>query len=230
MDNLTEIQNRLFSLADEDYKEFHHKLIPTVSYESIIGVRTPQLRRLAKEIFLSGSNKQFLDRLPHRFYEENNLHAFLLEQINDYELLVEYVNRFLPYVDNWATCDMMSPRIFSKSKDKLYKDAYRWIDSGVTYAVRFGICILMKHYLDESFKIEYLEKVASIKSDEYYVNMAVAWYFATALAKQYKATLPYVENRRLDMWAHNKTIQKARESFLITTEQKEYLKTLKVNG
>lgn len=228
MDNLTEIQKSLFSLGDSDYKAFHAKLIPTVDEEKIIGVRTPALRKYAKELFASADISEFLGTLPHKFYEEDNLHAFLLEQINDYDTVVAHIDRFLPYIDNWATCDMMSPRCFAPNTDKLYKDAFRWIDMGQTYAVRFGVCMLMKHYLDDNFDVAYPEKIADIKNEEYYVKMVVAWYFATALTKRYDEALTYIEKHRLDTWTHNKAIQKACESYQVSKEHKEYLKTLKI--
>ena len=228
MDNLTEIQKTLFSLGDSGYKAFHAKLIPTVPEEKIIGVRTPVLRKYAKELFVSADISEFLETLPHRFYDEDNLHAFLLEQIKDYGTVIWHIDRFLPHVDNWATCDMMSPRCFDQNTDRLYKDAFRWIDSGQIYAVRFGVCMLMKHYLDGNFDVAYFEKTANIKIEEYYVKVAVAWYFATALTKRYDDALPYIEKHRLDAWTHNKAIQKACESYQVPKEHKEYLKTLKI--
>lgn len=227
MDDLTNIQKTLFSFADSEYKEFHRKLIPGVSEERIIGVRTPVLRKYAKELYRKNAENFFND-LPHRFYEEDNLHAFMLEQISDYDELVKRIDDFLPYVDNWATCDMMSPKCFAKNTDKLYKDAFRWIDCGHTYHIRFGLCMLMKYYLDENFKIECLEKAAAVKSDEYYVKMAVAWFFATALTYKFSETLPYIKEQKLEPWIHNKTIQKACESYRISKEIKEKLKTYKV--
>ena len=223
-----EIQKSLFSFGDSDYKAFHAKLIPTVPDRKIIGVRTPALRKYAKKLFASADISDFLEMLPHRFYEEDNLHAFMLEQIKDYSVVIRLIDRFLPYIDNWATCDMMSPSCFAQNTDKLYKDAFRWIDTGQTYAVRFGVCMLMKHYLDVNFDVAYLEKVADIKSEEYYVKMAVAWYFATALTKRYDEALTYIEKHRLDAWTHNKAIQKACESYQVPKAHKEYLKTLKI--
>jgi len=227
VDNLTNIQKTLFSLENKEYKDFHSKLIPNVPNEKIIGVRTPLLRKYAKELYASRESEDFIKTLPHSFYEENNLHAFLIEQINEYDKVIAEIDRFLPFVDNWATCDMTSPRCFAKNIDKLYKDAFRWIDSGQTYAVRFGVCMLMKHYLGEELKSEHINKVADIKSDAYYVKMAVAWYFATALTKNYDTALPYIQDHKLDTWVHNKAIQKACESFQIPKENKSILKTLK---
>lgn len=225
---MNEIRKTLFELADEDYKSFHAKLIPNVPRERIIGVRTPALRKYAKEIFRGGEYAEFLNELPHKYYEEDNLHAFLVEQINDYNEVVLHLDKFLPFVDNWATCDMTSPACFSKNLDKLYIDACRWIDSKSTYAIRFGVCMLMKYYLDDNFKSEYAEKVAGIKSEEYYIKMVVAWYFASALAVQYESSLPFIEEMRLDKWTHNKAIQKACESYRVSDENKKYLKSLRV--
>ena len=227
MNNLTDIQKTLVSLADSEYKAFHSKLIPNVSGKRILGVRTPILRKYAKELRWESAEK-LLSSLPHRFYEEDNLHAFLLEQIDDYSKLIEKLDEFLPYVNNWATCDMMSPKCFAKNLDKLYLDAFRWIDSGIIYAVRFGICMLMKHYLGKTFDKKYLDKVAHIRSEEYYIKMAVAWFFATALTKNYSQTLPYIKSNALDTWTHNKAIQKAIESYQISKEIKEELRTYKI--
>ena len=225
MDN---IKNYLFSLQDTKYKEFNCKLMPTVTPDTVIGVRTPQLRAYAKEVFKSEYAEIFLSSLPHTYYEENNLHGFLIEKIKDYDLCIKHLNKFLPFVDNWATCDQLTPKIFKKHTDKLLKQIEIWINSEHTYTVRFAIKMLMAFYLDENFKPAYPKLVASIKSDEYYINMMIAWYFATALAKQYNETIPYLENKTLDKWIHNKTIQKAVESYRITDEQKTYLRTLKI--
>lgn len=228
MAELTNIQRELIELGDSKYKAFHAKLIPTVSNEKIIGVRTPALRKYAKRLYLTDDGDDFLKALPHRFYEEDNLHAFLLEQIDDYNVLIKELDKFLPYIDNWATCDMMSPKCFFKSTDKLYADALRWIEAENTYTVRFGICMLMKHYLGDTLKREYLDKVAAIKNEEYYVKMAIAWFFATALTYNYTDTLPYIKNFKLEKWTHNKAIQKACESYRITKEHKKELKNLKI--
>lgn len=224
----TAIQQRLFELQDLKYRDFHCRLMPTVDPETVIGVRTPALRALAKELAGSEEAAEFLKNLPHRYYEENNLHGFLIERIKDYGDTVAALDAFLPYVDNWATCDLMSPKVFKKHPDELLLKIDEWLASGETYTVRFGIEMLMSFYLDERFEPLYLEKVARVKSEEYYINMMIAWYFATALAKQYEAALPYIENRRLERWTHNKTIQKAVESYRITDRQKAYLKTLKI--
>ena len=218
---------QLFELQDTSYKEFHAKLIPTINTDTIIGVRTPQLRKIAKEFSKSPEASVFLKQLPHTYYEENNLHGFLIEHMKDYHTCIQALHDFLPYVDNWATCDMMSPKILKKHLPELLEHIKVWIGSEHVYIIRFGIKMLMEFYLDEHFKEEYLELVAGVRSEEYYIKMVVAWYFATALAKQYESAVRYVEEHRLDVWTHNKTIQKAVESYRITTEQKEYLRTLK---
>ncbi|MDD6195093.1 MAG: DNA alkylation repair protein [Lachnospiraceae bacterium] len=227
---MTPIQERLFALQDLQYKEFHSGLVPTAEPDYMIGVRVPQVRKLAKEVAKEEGCKEFLLQLPHKYYEENNLHAFIIEGIKDYEECLKEVNLFLPYVDNWATCDSMSPKVFGKHLEELLPEIDVWLTSGETYTIRFGIGMLMRFYLDEHFSPEYPEKVASVVSEEYYVNMMRAWYFATALAKQYDATVKLLEEKRLDAWTHNKTIQKAVESYRITPEQKKYLRTLKVKS
>ena len=224
------IRKELFSLQDLKYREMQEKIIPTVKPESIIGVRTPELRRMAKELAGREGIDAFLNDLPHAFFEENQLHAFILSGMKDYDACLEKLNRFLPYVDNWATCDQMSPKVFRKHRTELLQPIKKWIASGETYIIRFGIGMLMEHYLGEDFDIAYPETVAKIRAEEYYVNMMTAWYFATALAKQYDAVLPFIENRRLDTWTHNKAIRKAIESYRITPEQKEYLKTLTIRS
>ncbi len=223
------IQEELFSMQDLEYRDFHSKLMPNVAKELVIGVRTPILRKYGKELAKNQKEEAaiFLQALPHTYYEENNLHAFLIEQIKDYEECINALDVFLPYVDNWATCDFMSPKIFKKHLPELLAEIKRWIASEHIYMVRFGIGMLMKFYLDEAFAIEYADMVAAVRSEEYYINMMIAWYFATALAKQYDAILPYIEEKRLEVWVHNKTIQKAVESYRITPEQKIYLKSLK---
>lgn len=222
------ITDELFALQDLEYKKFHSKLMPTINPDVIIGVRTPNLRNLTKQVKNSTEVELFLQELPHQYYEENNLHGFLIETIKDFDGCIAALNKFLPYVDNWATCDMMAPKALKKDLVKLYEQVKIWIASGETYTMRFGVNMLMKYYLDEAFSMEYPDLVASIKTEEYYVKMVVAWYFATALAKQYKAVLPYIEEKRLDTWTHNKTIQKAAESYRIAPEQKAYLRTLKI--
>ena len=222
------IQEKLLALQDEKYRDFHSKLIPTISPETIIGIRTPQLRKLAKEYAKDPESTEFLKQLPHRYYDENILHALLVMEIKDYDTCVREVERFLPYVDNWAVCDIFSPKVFRKNREKLIEKIKEWAASDRPYTCRFGLGMLMTHFLDEDFKPEYLEIPAAVHSEEYYVNMMIAWFYATALAKQWDATIGYIEKQRLDRWTLNKTIQKARESYRITPEQKEYLKTLKV--
>ena len=225
---MQELKAVLFSMADEKYKNFQSKLMPTVPKEKVIGIRTPLLRKFAKDFSKTSGADLFLKNLPHEYYEENNLHAFLLEYISDFEECAKAVTEFLPFVDNWATCDSMSPKVFGKNKEKLPEYIEKWLSSGDTYSVRFGIKMLMEHFLGEDFSLEYPERVAEIESEEYYIRMMQAWYFATALAKQYDAVLPFFENCRLEKWTHNKAIQKATESYRITDEQKEYLRTLKI--
>ncbi len=221
------LEKELFELQDLKYKEFHQKLMPTVNPDKVIGIRTPVLRKFAKDFSKKEEAEYFLKNLPHKYYEEDNLHAFLLEEIKDYETLIQELNKFLPFVDNWATCDMMRPKILKKYKSQLSEDIKRWLNSKNIYTIRFAVNCLINYYLEEDFKPEYLQWVREIESEEYYINMARAWYFATALAKQYEDAVRIVENNALDKWTHNKTIQKAIESFRITKEQKAYLKTLK---
>ena len=222
-----DIYKALVSLQDKGYRDMQITTIPSLDPDSIIGVRTPALRSLAKELSKREDIDKFLNSLPHKYFEENQLHAFILSGMKDAVKAFELVDKFLPYVDNWATCDQMSPKIFKKNKELLLEYADKWINSDLPYVKRFGIGMLMEHFLDEDFKTTYLTKVSKIRSDEYYVNMMIAWFFATALAKQYDATLPYIEKQKLDIWTHNKTIQKSVESYRITPEQKEYLKSLK---
>ena len=223
-----DIQQELFALQDLSYRDFHAKLIPTVDKARVIGVRTPKLRAFAKEFGKTEEAKEFLKVLPHQYYEENNLHGLLIEQIKDYPTLIGELNRFLPCIDNWATCDLLTVRVVKKHLDTFTEEVERWLASDHTYTIRFGIGMLMRYYLEEHFSLEYPEKVAKICSKEYYVNMMRAWYFATALAKQYEAIFPFLEEKRLDAWTHNKTIQKAIESYRITQEQKAYLRTLRI--
>lgn len=225
---MTDLQTVLFSMADEKYKDFQSNLMPTVPKDKIIGVRIPALRKFAKEFAKTPDAKAFLSVLPHEYYEENNLHAFLLEAVADYDEAAARVSEFLPFVDNWATCDSMSPKVFGKHKQELLGEIKTWISAKDTYTVRFGIKMLMEHFLGGDFREEYPEMVAAVKSEEYYIRMMQAWYFATALAKQYDAALSFIEERRLEPWTHNKAIQKAVESYRITDERKEYLKTLKI--
>lgn len=221
------IIERLFELQDIQYKAFHQKLIPTVNVDTIIGIRLPILRKLAKELYQYPEAKQFLKTLPHFYYEENNLHAFFIEQIKDFSLTMEETERFLPYIDNWATCDSFAPKIFKKYPDEVFKRVQDWIKRDHIYTVRYGIVTLLANYLDEYFNPEMLNLVANIETEEYYINMASAWYFSTALIKQYDATLPLLQKGMLSLFVHNKTIQKATESLRIDPETKSYLKQLK---
>ena len=224
---MQEITAKLFELQDLEYREFHSNLVPTKDPDAIIGVRVPHLRKLAKELIKEMDVTPFLKELPHQYNEENVLHAFIIEAIKDYDECLLELNQFLPYVDNWAVCDSMKPKVFKKHLDELVDEIQGWIESTQTYTIRFGIEMLMNFYLDEKFSAKYLDMVAGVKSEEYYVNMMIAWYFATALAKQYDATIKIIEAGVLDKWTHNKTIQKAIESYRITPEQKEYLRGLK---
>ena len=226
--HIKEIRQGLFALKDEKYKEFQKKLIPTVDENTVIGVRKPVLRKYAKDVSGTPGAVIFMQTLPHEYYEENNLHGMLIETMKDYDECIAYLDEFLPYVDNWATCDLISPRVFKKHKDELLVKIKEWMASDRVYTIRFGMEMLMTHFLDEDFKPEYLGMAADVHSEEYYVNMMIAWFFATALAKQYGASLPYIENHCMDRWTHNKTIQKAIESYRITDEQKRYLKSLKI--
>ena len=226
---MTEIQRRLFALQDEGYRDFHAALIPTVDKGLVIGVRSPALRALARELKGTEQAAAFMAELPHQYYEENNLHAALIGHIRDFEPCLAAVERFLPYVDNWATCDRMNPKALAKDKAALLEHIRLWLQSGHTYTVRFGMGMLMNHFLEEDFREEYLALVASVQSEEYYIRMMQAWYFATALAKQYEAAVKVLEQRKLGAWVHNKTIQKARESFRVGEEEKIYLKSLKVS-
>lgn len=223
--NTKELQEQLFALQDEKYRDFQRRLIPNIPPESIIGVRTPELKKLAKE--MSTRPEEFLSELPHRYFEENQIHSFIIAATKDFDECIRRLEEFLPYVDNWATCDQMSVKAFKKHTGELIGYVRKWIVSDRTYTVRFGVGCLMSFYLDGEFREEYLELAAGIRSEEYYVNMMTAWYFATALAKQYDAALPFIEQRRLDEWTHRKAIQKAIESYRITDEQKAYLRTLK---
>lgn len=223
-----EVQEKLFGMQDMGYRDFHARLMPTVDKEKIIGVRTPQLRKFAGAFAKTEDAEAFVRVLPHTYYEENNLHGFLIEKIKDYGQCIEALDQFLPYVDNWATCDLMAPKIFQKHLPELEGKIREWMASDHTYTIRFGVGMLMRFYLDDEFRLEYPEWVAEVQSEEYYVRMMAAWYFATALAKQWETALPYIEEKKLERWTHNKAIQKAVESNRITAEQKKYLKTLKI--
>ena len=224
-----EIRERLFRLQDTAYRDFQSRLIPNIDVSTEIGVRTPELRKLAKELIRRENIGEFFDALPHDYFDEKQLHAFLISEIRDYDRCISEVCRFLPYVDNWATCDQLSPKVFRKNRDALLPRIREWIDSGETYTIRFGIGMLMSHFLDDSFDLSYPEMVAAVRSEQYYVNMMVAWYFATALAGHYEEIVPFLEEKRLDTWTHNRTIQKAIESYRIAPEQKAYLRTLKIS-
>ncbi len=227
-DLAAEIRGELFGMQDEDYKNFHKKLMPTVDEKLIIGIRTPTLRSYAKCFKNTEKRKLFIEMLPHKYYEENNLHAFLIEQEKDFDCCVALLDRFLPCVDNWATCDMMNPKVLSQNKDRLLDKIKEWLLASDIYTVRFGLRMLMVHFLDNDFKEEYLSLAASLRSEEYYVNMMIAWYFATALTKRYEETLPFIKEKRLSKWCHNKAISKACDSFQIEKDKKEYLKSLRI--
>ena len=229
-DFMKNILDELFLLQDEEYRNFNAKLIPTVAKENVIGIRIPVLRKYEKEIRNTKKATDFLNSLPHKYTEEYNLHALLLENIKSYEETIKALNDFLPFVDNWATCDIMSIKIFKKHLDVLPKQLDIWLNSTHTYTIRFAIKMYMTYYLDANFDIKYMNKISKIRSNEYYVNMMLAWYFATALAKQYETTIKFLEEKKLSGWVHNKTIQKAIESYRITDKQKEYLRTLKRTG
>ena len=226
---MKEIVDLLYAKQDLKYRDFQAPLFPNISKEKMIGVRTPDLKKLAKELNDSDLAKEFIETLPHDYFDENQLHAFLISLIKDYDTCLKEVNRFLPYIDNWGTCDQLSPKVFAKHKDELIISIKKWLKSKHTYTVRFAIGMLLALYLDDSFKEEYMKLVSNIRSEEYYINMMIAWYFATALAKQWDTVIKYIENKKLSTWVHNKTIQKAVESYRISDEQKVYLKGLKVN-
>ena len=224
---IEKIRQELFSLQDVAYGDFQAKLMPTVPRETVIGVRTPALRKYAKALAKGKNIAEFLQDLPHKYFEENQLHAFIISEEKNFEECIRQINLFLPYVDNWATSDQKSPKVFAKHRPELLERIKVWIASDKTYTIRYGIRMLMAHFLEEDFDIQYVEMVAAVKSEEYYVKMMVAWYFATALAKQYDAVVPFIENRRLEEWTHRKAIQKSVESYRITQEQKEYLKSFR---
>ncbi len=224
---LKQIEEYLFTLQDKNYREFQSKLLPNIAKSEIIGVRTNLLRQLAKQFFKQESINIFLHNLPHKYFDENQLHILIVSEIKDFDVCIRETERFLPFINNWATCDMFAPKCFKKNKEKLLPFIYKWIDSQREYSVRFAIGLLMKYFLAEDFKEEYLLKVVSIKREEYYVKMMQAWYIATALAKNYQQSIGILQSPVLDKWTHNRSIQKAIESFRISNEQKEYLKSLK---
>lgn len=225
---MTGIQAELFALRDGEYGDFNAKLIPNIDRRRVIGVRTPELRAMAKRLHGTAQAGKFLRALPHEYFEENQLHAFLLEYEKDYSALIAALDAFLPCVDNWATCDQMNPKSLGRNKEALLAKIREWLASGRCYTVRYAIGQLMRWYLDADFKPEYADMVAAVRSEEYYVRMMAAWYFATALAKQYDAVLPYFTERKLDAWTHNKAIQKAVESYRVSDEHKTALRRLKV--
>lgn len=226
--NRDEIAAELFRLQDKKYAAFQAKLIPTVETSRIIGVRTPELRAFAKKLVNDEDTASFLMSLPHRYFDEDQLHAFVISLEKKFDKCIAEVEAFLPFIDNWATCDQLSPKAFKKEPEKLLPYICTWIKSDKVYTVRFAIGMLMEHFLDARFDTKYADMVAAVRSEEYYINMMIAWYFATALAKQYASVLPYLEGKKLDDRTHNKAIQKSMESYRITAEQKAYLKTLKV--
>ena len=224
-----EIIRELFRLQDKDYALLQAKIIPNIASEKIIGVRTPALRTFAKTLYKDSDIEDFLSGVPHQYFDEDQLHAFVISLEKDFDRCITRVDAFLPYIDNWATCDQLSPKVFKKNPEKLLPFIQTWIKSDRTYTVRFAIGMLMQHFLNENFDTKYVDMVAEIRSKEYYINMMIAWYFATALAKQYESVLPYIEEKRLDSWTHNKAIQKSVESYRITDEQKKYLKSIKTS-
>ena len=221
------IKEELFALQDISYGDFQAKLTPNIPRERLIGVRVPEVRKLAKKLSGEPETSEFLKDLPHQYYDENMLHGLILSEMKDYDACIAAMDQFLPYVDNWAVCDIMSPRIFKKNQTALLEKIKKWSASEQAYTCRFGIEMLMTYFLDDDFKTEYLEIPVSVKSEFYYVRMMIAWFFATALAKQWDTTIKYMEGHRLETWTHNKAIQKSRESNRITPKQKEYLKSLK---
>ena len=226
--NRDEIAAELFRMRDKDYALMQAKIIPTVAADRIIGVRTPALRTFAKRLYKDRDIEAFLSCLPHPYFDEDQLHAFVISLEKDFDKCIAELDTFLPFIDNWATCDQLSPKVFKKEPEKLLPSIQTWIKSDKTYTVRFAVGLLMQHFLGENFDLRYADMVAAVRSEEYYVNMMIAWYFATALAKQYELVLPYLEEKRLDVWTHNKAIQKSLESYRISDEQKAYLKALKL--
>ena len=223
-----DIVNKLYEMQDIEYRDFSSKLIPNIEKENMIGVRLPMVKKLAKELYKSGEYTDFINALPHTYFEEYHLHSYVLSEIKDFEAFAEKIERFLPYVDNWSVSDSLRPKCFAKNKEKALICIKKWLVSEHTYTQRFAIEMLMVHFLNEDFKEEYLDLVANIEGEDYYLKMMVAWYFATALAKQYEATVGYIENRRIkDKWTHNKAIQKALESYRVSDENKAHLKCLK---
>ncbi len=225
---MKEIQDRLFAMQDLQYRDFHAKLMPGYDKERIIGVRTPHLRKLAKEFAKESAAETFLEQLPHKYYEENNLHAFLIEQMaKDFDTAVAMTEAFLPYIDNWATCDTFMPKVFEKELSRLYDKTLEWMQSAYPYSVRYGIVMQLRLFLDEAFRPEFLEILADLRRDDYYINMAIAWYYSFALIKQYDSTIELFTAQKLEQWIHNKALQKAVESNRMDKETKDYLRSLK---
>lgn len=223
-----DVEAELFKLQDKKYQALQINIVPNVDKEKIIGVRVPEIRKLAKKYKDDDSVNIFLKELPHKYYDENLLHGLIISEIKDYDRCIEEAQKFLPYVDNWAVCDTMSPKVFAKNKDKLIIKIEKWIKSSKLYTCRFGIRMLMNHFLKDDYKKEYLELPAAIHTDEYYLKMMIAWFYATALAYRWDDTIKYLDEKKLDKWTHNKTIQKAIESYRITDSQKEYLRKIKL--
>ena len=223
-----DITQKLISMQDEKYRDFTSKLIPNIEKKSMIGVRLPQVKKLAKEMYKSGEYDNFLNSLPHTYFEEYHLHCYIISEIKNFEYFIEELEKVLPFIDNWSVCDSLRPKCFVKNKEKALVYIKMWLKSEHVYTKRFAIEMLMVHFLNDDFKHEYLEFVSGVQGEDYYLKMMVAWYFATALAKQYEATLPYIENRLIkDKWTHNKAIQKALESYRVSEEHKAYLRNLK---
>ncbi len=228
--NVNEIQNEIFKLQDKKYRDFQAKLIPNINPKTIVGVRTGELRILAKQLFKQNDFSDFLNSLAHKYFEENQLHSFIISEIKDFDSCIFEVNKFLPFIDNWATCDQMLPKVFKEHKDELLEYINIWLfsENTSTYAIRFAIKNLMTYFLGTNFNLAYPNMILKIHSQEYYINMMIAWYFSEGLVKQYNSILPILENKMLEKWTHNKTIQKAIESYRLSKEQKVYLRTLKV--
>ena len=224
---MTNIQNYLLSQKDEKYRDFTLPLIPNVDKDSFIGVRLPIIKKYAKQID-NKSKEEFLDSLPHKYHEENLLHAFILSNIKDYDEFIKQVDKFLPYVSNWSISDTICNKYLNKHKDKLIVEIYKWLKSDELYRVRYAVKCLMNYYLGEDFKEEHIDAVSKVKLDDYYVQMMIAWYLATGLAKNYNDFIKAIENKKFTPFIHNKAIQKAIESYRVSDEHKEYLRSLKV--
>lgn len=221
------MQKILFEMQDTGYREFHLKLIPGTDPETVIGVRVPQLRKLAKKLYSDGEYEEFLSSLPHRYYDENMLHALVINQMRDFDEVSFHLDRFFPFVDNWAVCDSLKPRAFAGNKERLPAYIDGLLQSEHTYTVRFGLLMLMTHFLKEDFNPGILSRAADAGNGEYYTDMMKAWFFATALAVQWDEAVKYIEGNVLEQWVHNKAIQKSIESRRVTEEHKEYLRTMR---